>query len=83
MENNKENTYKFISVRWTDSIKDNSGWVEDYDFDAHEAMTTIESSGYCIKVTDKNIFLAQSIGNGMVSGVVSIPSGSILSIIRR
>lgn len=72
-----------ITVRWLDSIQDTSGWVnlDDYDFKSHEDSMIMETTGYCLKATDRALFLAQSIGNDKISSVVCIPSGCILSII--
>lgn len=72
-----------VKVVWLDSIQDISGWVdeESYDFVSHEDNMRMETVGWCIKSTDKTLFLAQSTGNGNISSVVSIPSGCILSIL--
>lgn len=74
----------YVKVVWLDSILDTSGWVclDSYDFEIHQDSMRMETVGYCIKSTDKALFIAQSIGNNQISSVVSIPSGCILSIIK-
>ncbi len=78
-----ECNYPLLKVSWSDSIQDNSGWVrcEEYDFSSHEESSRMESTGKCIKITDKTMFLAQSYGNGQINSIISIPVGCILSII--
>lgn len=72
-----------VKVVWLDSIQDISGWVdeESYNFDSHEENMRMETVGWCVKTTDRALFLAQSTGNGNISSIVSIPSGCILSIL--
>ena len=76
--------FQKVQVKWHDSTIDSSGWVDidDYDFDAHEKTMVMKTIGYCIKSTDKTLFLAQSIGNNKAASVVAIPSGCIVSIIK-
>lgn len=76
--------FQRVQVKWYDSTMDTSGWVDidDYDFDAHEKTMVMKTVGYCIKATDKALFLAQSIGNDKAASVISIPSGCIKSIIK-
>jgi hypothetical protein len=71
-----------LKIVWFDSIQDISGWVDEgsYDFEAHEESMRMESVGWCVKVSDNVIFLAQSTGNDNISSIIAIPSGCIKSI---
>ena len=73
-----------VKVHWMDTIQDASGWVDldEYDYTAHEEAMLMETVGFLMNVTDKSIFVAQSVGNNQVTGVTCIPFGCILSIRR-
>lgn len=84
-ESNESSTlFQRVQVKWYDSTMDTSGWVDidEYDFDTHEKTMVMKTIGYCIKSTDKALFLAQSIGNNKAASIIAIPSGCIRSIIK-
>lgn len=76
--------YQMINVKWNDIISDNSGWLDEsnYDYDRHAEVAEYESVGYFTSKTDRFLFLCMSVNKEReVTGMMlAIPTGTIKSI---
>lgn len=76
--------YQILRVKWNDIISDNSGWVNNkqYDYNEHTEASKYESVGYYITKDKKMLFLSMSANlEADISGMMlAIPLGTIRSI---
>lgn len=72
--------HNFVEVEWLDANSTDATWAR---YDTIDEVPAVLSYGFLIKVTDKSVALAGSIGapdDGTYAQVLSIPIGMIKSM---